>query len=71
MLPIASFHLFVWLFHFFQYLRINRQNDIILNAQRTVADTEEVGLEITNELSKNREKIQSSQSKVGWYDRRW
>ncbi len=44
--------------------KINRQNDIILNAQRTVADTEEVGMEITRELSANREKIQSSHAKV-------
>ena len=44
--------------------KLLRQNEMIANAQRTVADTEEVGLEITNELQRNREKIQSSHAKV-------
>jgi hypothetical protein len=38
---------------------------MIANAQRTVAETEEIGLEITSELQRNREKIQSSHAKVG------
>jgi len=37
---------------------------MILNAQRTVAETEEVGIEITNELARNREKIDSSRARV-------
>jgi hypothetical protein len=37
---------------------------MILNAQRTVGSTEEVALEITSELAKNREKIESAHSKV-------
>lgn len=35
-----------------------------MNAQRTVAETEEVGIEITNELARNREKILSSRARV-------
>lgn len=37
---------------------------MIANAYRTVAETEEVGLEITSELARNREKIESSRAKV-------
>ncbi len=37
---------------------------MIANATRTVAETEEVGLEITQELSRNREKIESSRARV-------
>jgi hypothetical protein len=37
---------------------------MIENARRTVAETEEVGVEITNELAKNRAKIESTQEKV-------
>lgn len=37
---------------------------MILNATRTVAETEEVGLEITAELKRNREKIESAQDRV-------
>ena len=44
--------------------KLNRQNEMIMNAQRTVAETEEVGLEITTELARNREKIQSAHGKV-------
>jgi hypothetical protein len=44
--------------------RIRRQNEIIANAQRTVAETEEVGTEIMAELSSNREKIESARAKV-------
>lgn len=48
----------------FDPLRLNRQNDMILNATRTVQETEEVGLEITQELARNREKIESSRARV-------
>lgn len=44
--------------------KLERQNDMIDNARRTVAETEEVGLEITSELSRNREKIDSSREQV-------
>lgn len=44
--------------------RISRQNEMIQNATRTVAETEEVGEEITAELARNREKINSSRAKV-------
>ena len=44
--------------------KISRQNEKILNAQRTVAETEEVGAEIIDELGRNREKIQSSHNKI-------
>ena len=37
---------------------------MIANATRTVIETEEVGTEITEELARNRAKIESSQSKV-------
>ena len=37
---------------------------MILNATRTVAETEDVATEITDELGRNRSKIESSQSKV-------
>ncbi len=48
-------------------VRIARQNEVIANATRTVAETEEVGLEITSELARNREKIESSRAKVCFY----
>ena len=35
-----------------------------MNAHRTVAETEDVANEISSELGRNREKIQSSQGKV-------
>jgi hypothetical protein len=44
--------------------RLSRQNEMIQNATRTVAETEEVGLEITQELARNREKIESSRARV-------
>ena len=44
--------------------KINKQNDIIANALRTVAETEEVGKEIASELSSNTEKIKSTREKV-------
>ena len=44
--------------------RLTKQNEIILNAQRTVAETEEVGAEISENLAMNREKIESSSAKV-------
>ena len=45
--------------------KLERQNEAILNAQRTVAETEEVGIEITEELSRNRERIQASRDRLG------
>lgn len=44
--------------------KIARQNDMIANATKTVAETEDVGLEITTELARNRQKIESSQAKA-------
>ncbi len=44
--------------------RIGRQNEMISNAHRSVLETEEVGMEITSELARNREKIESSRAKV-------
>lgn len=43
---------------------LQRQNDTLQNARRVMADTEDVALEITEELGRNREKIQSARSKV-------
>jgi hypothetical protein len=43
---------------------LSRQNETILNATRTVAETEDVAMEITQELGRNREKIESAHSKV-------
>ncbi len=37
---------------------------MIANATKTVYETEEVGMEITNELAKNRSKIEASQAKA-------
>ena len=50
----------------FIYSRLDRQNEAILNATRTVAETEEVGIEITNELARNREKIETGRSRVSF-----
>jgi vesicle transport through interaction with t-SNAREs protein 1 len=44
--------------------KLDRQNEMILNAQRTVAETEEVGIEITTELARNRETIERAHGKV-------
>ena len=44
--------------------KLNKQNEMILNAQRTVAETEETGMQIQEELKRNREKIVSSQDKA-------
>ena len=44
--------------------KFNSQNEKILNMQKLVAETEEVGSEIIGELERNREKIQSAQDKV-------
>lgn len=44
--------------------RLRRQNELIGNAHRMVSETEEVGMEITAELARNREKIESSRAKV-------
>lgn len=43
--------------------KLNRQNDVILNAHKCVADTEEVGVSITKELIDNRSKIESAGNK--------
>eukprot|EP01041_Mallomonas_annulata_P002496 gene2496-4852_t len=40
------------------------QNEKIMNATRTVAETENVAIEITQELHRNREKIESAHGKV-------
>ena len=45
-------------------LRLARQNEKIMNAHRTVAETEDVANEISAELGRNREKIESSHGKV-------
>lgn len=44
--------------------KLTRQNDMILNAQRMVAETEDVGADITETLGQNREKIESTRAKV-------
>jgi vesicle transport through interaction with t-SNAREs 1 len=44
--------------------KLNRQNEALLQAQRTVAETEDVGSEIAENLTANREKIESSQAKL-------
>mmetsp|Transcript_46291 Transcript_46291/g.68272 ORF Transcript_46291/g.68272 Transcript_46291/m.68272 type:complete len:234 (+) Transcript_46291:170-871(+) len=44
--------------------QISSQNDTLNNARRVMADTEEVALEITSELGRNREKIQSAHGRV-------
>jgi phosphopantetheine--protein transferase-like protein len=43
--------------------KLNRQNDTILNAHKCVAETEEVGVNITKELVDNRTKIESAGNK--------
>jgi len=40
------------------------QNDTLENARRVMAETEDVALEITSELGRNREKIQSAHGRV-------
>lgn len=44
--------------------KIRQQNDTILRAHQTVMETEDVALEITSELSRNREKIESARGKT-------
>ena len=44
--------------------KLNRQTDTLDNARRVMADTEDVAVEITEELGRNRDKIQSSRNKV-------
>lgn len=44
--------------------QISRQNETLNNARRVMAETEEVAMEITSELDRNREKIASSHSRV-------
>mmetsp|Transcript_30147 Transcript_30147/g.39711 ORF Transcript_30147/g.39711 Transcript_30147/m.39711 type:complete len:217 (-) Transcript_30147:154-804(-) len=43
---------------------LDDQNDRLGNARRVIQETEDVALEITEELGRNREKIQSAHSKV-------
>ena len=44
--------------------QLNATGDRISAARRTIADTEEVAISITDELSRNREKIESTHEKV-------
>ena len=44
--------------------KLGRQNETLDKARRAMAETEDVALEITDELARNREKIQSSRDKV-------
>lgn len=44
--------------------KLSKQDMMIANAQRTIAETEEIGLDITSELARNREKIESSRAKT-------
>uniref|UniRef100_A0A7S3M5W9 Vesicle transport v-SNARE N-terminal domain-containing protein n=1 Tax=Spumella elongata TaxID=89044 RepID=A0A7S3M5W9_9STRA len=43
--------------------KMRRQNEIIENCKRTVAETEEIGIETIAELQNNREKIESARAK--------
>lgn len=43
---------------------LSSQNETLENARRVMAETEDVALEITSELGRNREKIQSASSRV-------
>jgi len=43
---------------------LSAQNDTLENARRVMAETEDVALEITSELGRNREKIQSATGRV-------
>mmetsp|Transcript_24435 Transcript_24435/g.26712 ORF Transcript_24435/g.26712 Transcript_24435/m.26712 type:complete len:208 (-) Transcript_24435:65-688(-) len=45
--------------------KLSRQNEMIANAHRTVMETEDVANDITQELARNREKIDSSRAKAG------
>ena len=64
MLTISKFT-FDWSLHsFLTVRRLARQNDMIAGAHRTVMETEDVANDITSELARNREKIESSRSKV-------
>jgi hypothetical protein len=44
--------------------RLEHQNDIIQKARQSVAETEEVGIGIIENLSRNREQIESVHGKV-------
>jgi len=44
--------------------KIRRQNEVIENAKRSVAETEDIGLETLGELERNKEKIQGTRDKV-------
>mmetsp|Transcript_1774 Transcript_1774/g.2392 ORF Transcript_1774/g.2392 Transcript_1774/m.2392 type:complete len:212 (+) Transcript_1774:162-797(+) len=43
---------------------LNKQNDTLENARRVMADTENVALEITTELGRNRETLESAHGRV-------
>jgi len=43
--------------------KIRNQNEMIENAKRTVAESEDIGLETLGELERNREKIESAREK--------
>jgi len=44
--------------------KLARQNEVLLNAQRSAAETENVGAEIVNELAQNRAKIEGAREKA-------
>lgn len=44
--------------------RLHAQNETLLQARRTVQETEEIGLEINQELARNRDTMQASLQKV-------
>jgi len=44
--------------------KLAKQNDVLLNAQRTAAETESVGADIVNELGQNRSKIEGAREKA-------
>jgi hypothetical protein len=52
---------------YFYLIRTRNQDDMIARAHLTVAETMEVGDEITKELKRNREKIESARNKVGGF----
>lgn len=44
--------------------QLGQQNETLARAQRTMAETEEIGMEITGQIVENREKLQSTREKV-------
>mmetsp|Transcript_32203 Transcript_32203/g.54305 ORF Transcript_32203/g.54305 Transcript_32203/m.54305 type:complete len:218 (+) Transcript_32203:177-830(+) len=51
------------LHYIYEWFRIRNQNEMIENAKRTVAESEDIGLETLGELERNREKIESAREK--------